>query len=288
MLTILITFSLGAIVGSFINVVTYRLPIIIQRNWTKDSINFLKSQGIGFTPSGDWHQQEKLNLLWPPSHCPHCKYRIKPWENVPLLSYIFLKTECSNCSRDIPFRYPLTELLCGFLTMFLVYQFGLSILSFAFMLLVWSLLTITIIDFNHQLIPDEITQPLIWLGLFFNASALKTEVNLNQAVLGAILGYLSLWSVNWIFKMIRGKEGFGQGDFKLLAAIGAWLGWQCLAATIILSSLIGATVGIYMVTILGKNKNHPIPFGPYLSVAAFIFIIWGPQINSIYLTNIFR
>ena len=288
MLTILITFSLGAIVGSFINVVTYRLPIIIQRNWTKDSINFLKSQGIGFTPSGDWLQQEKLNLLWPPSHCPHCKYRIKPWENVPLLSYIFLNAECSNCSRDIPFRYPLTELICGFLTMFFVYQFGLSILSFAFMLLVWSLLTITIIDFNHQLIPDEITQPLIWLGLFFNASALKTEVNLNQAVLGAILGYLSLWSINWIFKMIRGKEGFGQGDFKLLAAIGAWLGWQCLAATIILSSLIGATVGIYMVTILGKNKNHPIPFGPYLSAAAFIFIIWGPQINNIYLTNIFR
>ena len=288
MLTILITFSLGAIVGSFINVVTYRLPIIIQRNWTKDSINFLKSQGIGFTPSGDWLQQEKLNLLWPPSHCPHCKYRIKPWENVPLLSYIFLNAECSNCSRDIPFRYPLTELICGFLTMFFVYQFGLSILSFAFMLLVWSLLTITIIDFNHQLIPDEITQPLIWLGLFFNASALKTEVNLNQAVLGAILGYLSLWSINWIFKMIRGKEGFGQGDFKLLAAIGAWLGWQCLAATIILSSLIGATVGIYMVTILGKNKNQPIPFGPYLSAAGFIFIIWGPQINNIYLTNIFR
>ena len=266
----------------------FGIPIIIQKNWTEDSLNFLRSQGMSITSLGDRHQQERLNLLWPPSHCPHCKQRIKPWENVPLLSYIFLKTKCSNCSQDISLRYPLTELLCGFMTMFLVYQFGLSLVSFAFMLLVWSLLTITIIDFKHQLIPDEITQPLIWLGLFFNATVLETEVNLNQALLGAILGYLSLWSVNWIFKMVRGKEGLGQGDFKLLAAIGAWLGWQCLAATIILSSLIGATVGIYMVTILGKNKNHPIPFGPYLSVAAFIFIIWGPQINSIYLTNIFR
>ena len=288
MLTILITFSFGAIVGSFINVVTYRLPIIIQKNWTEDSFNFLRSQGVSITSVGDRHQQEILNLLWPPSHCPHCKQRIKPWENVPLLSYIFLKTKCSICSQDISLRYPLTELLCGFMTMFLVYQFGLSLVSFAFMLLVWSLLTITIIDLKHQLIPDEITQPLIWLGLFFNATVLETEVNLNQALFGAILGYLSLWSVNWIFKMVRGKEGLGQGDFKLLAAIGAWLGWQCLAATIILSSLAGTIVGIFMVTTLGKNKNQPIPFGPYLSAAAFIFIIWGPQINNFYLTNILR
>ncbi len=288
MLSILITFSFGSIVGSFINVVSYRLPIIIQKNWTEDSLNFLRSQGMSITSLGDRHQQERLNLLWPPSHCPHCKQRIKPWENVPLLSYIFLKTKCSNCSQDISLRYPLTELLCGFMTMFLVYQFGLSLVSFAFMLLVWSLLTITIIDFKHQLIPDEITQPLIWLGLFFNATVLETEVNLNQALLGAILGYLSLWSVNWIFKMVRGKEGLGQGDFKLLAAIGAWLGWQCLAATIILSSLAGTIVGIFMVTTLGKNKNQPIPFGPYLSAAAFIFIIWGPQINNFYLTNILR
>ena len=288
MLTILITFSFGSIVGSFINVVTYRLPIIIQKNWTEDSLNFLRSQGMSITSLGDRHQQERLNLLWPPSHCPHCKQRIKPWENVPLLSYIFLKTKCSNCSQGISLRYPLTELLCGFMTMFLVYQFGLSLVSFAFMLLVWSLLTITIIDFKHQLIPDEITQPLIWLGLFFNATVLETEVSLNQALLGAILGYLSLWSVNWIFKMVRGKEGLGQGDFKLLAAIGAWLGWQCLAATIILSSLAGTIVGIFMVTTLGKNKNQPIPFGPYLSAAAFIFIIWGPQINNFYLTNILR
>ena len=288
MLTILITFSFGSIVGSFINVVSYRLPIIIQKNWTEDSLNFLRSQGMSITSLGDRHQQERLNVLWPPSHCPHCKQRIKPWENIPLLSYIFLKTKCSNCSQDISLRYPLTELLCGFMTMFLVYQFGLSLVSFAFMLLVWSLLTITIIDFKHQLIPDEITQPLIWLGLFFNATVLETEVNLNQALLGAILGYLSLWSVNWIFKMVRGKEGLGQGDFKLLAAIGAWLGWQCLAATIILSSLAGTIVGIFMVTTLGKNKNQPIPFGPYLSAAAFIFIIWGPQINNFYFTNILR
>ena len=206
----------------------------------------------------------------------------------PLLSYIFLKKKCSNCSQRISYQYPLTELLSGFLTMFLVYNFGLSLLSFAFMLLVWPLLTITVIDFNHQLIPDEITQPLIWLGLFFNAVGLKTEVSLHQAVLGAILGYLSLWTVNWIFKLIRGKDGLGQGDFKLLAAIGAWLGWQCLTVTIILSSLTGAIVGIYMVTTLGRDKNLSIPFGPYLSAAAFIFIIWGPQINNFYVTNILR
>ena len=286
MLTMLITFSVGAIVGSFINVVTYRLPLIIQNNWTYHSSNFLKSQGIIITNLGDKSKQERFNLLWPPSHCPHCKHKIKPWENVPLLSYIFLKTKCSNCSQDIPYQYPITELLSGFLTMLLVYNFGLSLLSFTFMLLVWPLLTITVIDFNHQLIPDEITQPLIWLGLFINAGGLETEVSLNQAVLGAILGYLSLWTVNWIFKIIRGREGFGQGDFKLLAAIGAWLGWQCLVPTIILSSLIGAIVGIYMVTTLGKDENLPIPFGPYLSAAAFIFIIWGPQINNFYFTNV--
>ena len=288
MLTILITFSFGAIVGSFINVVTYRLPLIIQKNWTHHSSNYLKSQGITIIDLGGKDEPERFNLLWPPSHCPHCKHKIKPWENIPLLSYIFLKTKCSNCSRRISYQYPLTELLSGLLTMFLVYNFGLSLLSFAFMLLVWSLLTIAIIDFNHQLIPDEITQPLIWLGLFFNAVGLKTEVSLHQAVLGAILGYLSLWTVNWIFKLIRGKDGLGQGDFKLLAAIGAWLGWQCLTVTIILSSLTGAIVGIYMVTTLGRDKNLSIPFGPYLSAAAFIFIIWGPQINNFYVTNILR
>ena len=163
MLVILITFSFGAIVGSFINVVTYRLPLIIQKNWTHHSSNFLKSQGITITDLGDKHEQERFNLLWPPSHCPNCKHKIKPWENIPLLSYIFLKKKCSNCSQRISFQYPLTELLSGFLTMFLVYNFGLSALSFAFMLLVWPLLTITVIDFNHQLIPDEITQPLICL-----------------------------------------------------------------------------------------------------------------------------
>ena len=288
MLSILMTFSLGAIVGSFINVVTYRLPIMLQANWIYESSEFLESQGLKVQRSNDTAKYESFNLFWPPSHCPLCKYKIRPWENIPLLSYVYLKRKCSNCGKEISKRYPITELICGLLTMFLAYYFQLTSTSFVLIVLMWSLLTIAIIDLNHHLIPDEITQPLIWVGLIVNSGDIIAGVNLSESVLGAILGYISLWTVNWFFKIIRKQEGMGHGDFKLLAAIGAWLGWQSLFATIIISSLTGAVSGIFMITFFRKNKSQPIPFGPHLSVAAIIFIVWGTQINNFYLTNIVR
>jgi len=288
MLSILMTFLLGAIVGSFINVVTYRLPIMLQTNWIYESSEFLESQGLQVQGSNSRAKSESFNLFWPPSHCPLCKYKIRLWENIPLLSYFYLNRKCSHCGKEISNRYPITELICGLLTMFLVYYFGLTSMSFVLILLMWSLLIVAIIDFYHHLIPDEITQPLIWVGLILNSGGMIAGVSLNESVLGAILGYLSLWTVNWFFKLIRKQEGIGHGDFKLLAAIGAWLGWQSLFTTIIISSLIGAVSGIFVITFFGKNKTQPIPFGPYLSVAALIFIVCGTQINDFYLTNILR
>ena len=234
MLSILMTFSLGAIVGSFINVVTYRLPIMLQTNWIYESSEFLESQGLKVQGSNDTAKYESFNLFWPPSHCPLCKYKIRPWENIPLLSYVYLKRKCSNCGKEISKQYPITELICGLLTMCLAYYFELTSMSFVLIILMWSLLTIAIIDLNHHLIPDEITQPLIWMGLIVNSGDMIAGVSLSESVLGAILGYISLWTVNWFFKIIRKQEGMGHGDFKLLAAIGAWLGWQSLFATIII------------------------------------------------------
>ena len=288
MLVILMTFLLGASVGSFINVVTYRLPIMLHWNWICESNEFLESQGFKVKGPDNEVKYESFNLFWPPSHCPCCKHKIRPWENIPLLSYFFLKRKCPNCEKEISLQYPITELICGLLTVFLVYHLGLTSMSFVLLLLTWSLLSIAIIDLNHHLIPDEITLPLVWLGLSFNAGGMITDVSLNDSVVGAILGYLSLWTVNWIFKIIRKQEGMGHGDFKLLAAIGAWLGWQSLLATIIISSLTGAILGILMISMFGKDKTQPIPFGPYLSASALIFLVWGTQINNFYLTNFLR
>ena len=282
------TFLLGASVGSFINVVTYRLPIMLQRNWIIESNEFLESQGFKVKAPNNEAKYESFNLFWPPSHCTYCKHKIRPWENIPLLSYFFLKRKCSNCGKEISHQYPITELICGLLTVLLVYHLGLTLMSFILMILTWSLLSIAIIDLNHHLIPDEITQPLVWLGLALNTGGMITGVSLNESVVGAILGYSSLWTVNWFFKIIRKQEGMGHGDFKLLAAIGAWLGWQSLLATIIISSLIGAISGILMISMLGKDKTQPIPFGPYLSASALTFIVWGTQINNFYLTNFLR
>ena len=272
--------------GSFINVITYRLPIMIKRSWVSESSKFLKSQGFNIQGSNTESKYDLFNLIWPPAQCPHCKHRIKPWENIPLLSYFFLRRKCSNCGKEISRRYPITELMCGSLTVFFIYHFGFSSNSCVLLLLIWSLLTLAIIDLNHYLIPDEITIPLVWFGLILNVGGMVSNVSLNDSVMGASCGYLSLWTVNLVFKIIRRKEGMGHGDFKLLAAIGAWLGWQSLFATIIISSMIGAVSGIFMVTFWGKDKTQPVPFGPYLVAATFLYMVWGSQINGFYLTNI--
>jgi leader peptidase (prepilin peptidase) / N-methyltransferase len=265
--------SLGLVVGSFLNVVIYRLPLMMETRWRRDCCELLEVE------------QEKLeaplNLATPNSHCPLCKTAIKPWQNIPVLSYLLLRGKCGNCSAPIALRYPLTELVTGLMTLALAWFFDLSPALFGAALLTWSLIALTMIDIDHQLLPDDITLPLLWLGLLFNLTA--TYAALPDAVIGAMAGYLILWSIYWAFKLLTGKEGMGYGDFKLLAALGAWLGWQALPLIILLSSLVGAVCGIALMIIKRRGKEIPIPFGPYLAMAGWIALLWGDVIMSRYL-----
>ena len=263
----------GLLVGSFLNVVIYRLPLMMESRWRRDCCELLE-----VAPE----QTEKpLNLATPNSHCPHCKAPIKPWQNIPVLSYLMLGGKCSNCAVKISPRYPLLEFVTGLMTMALAWHFDLSLALLGAALLTWSLIALTMIDVDHQLLPDDITLPLLWLGLLLNING--TYVSLPEAVIGAIAGYLSLWSVYWVFKLLTGKEGMGYGDFKLLAALGAWLGWQALPMIILLSSLVGAVCGIALMALKGRGKEVPIPFGPYLAMAGWIALLWGDAIMARYM-----
>lgn len=266
---------LGLLVGSFINVVIYRLPRQLAAAWRRDSQDFL-----GIQPDTE-AVPEPLNVVFPASHCPVCGASIKALHNVPLLSYLLLRGRCAHCSTAISLQYPLVELVSGLLAVMVVYQFGLTATAALALLFSWSLLALTGIDFNEQLLPDGITLPLLWLGLLANVYGLFTS--LESAVIGAVAGYLSLWSVFWLFKLVTGKEGMGHGDFKLLAALGAWLGWQQLLLIILLSSLVGAVVGLLMIILLGRDRQIPIPFGPYLAAAGWIALLWGEPLTSGYL-----
>jgi leader peptidase (prepilin peptidase)/N-methyltransferase len=270
-LVVIFVFSL--LVGSFLNVVIFRLPKIMQAGWRAECNEFLGHK-TGDTP-------EKISLSYPASTCPHCGHKIRPWENIPILSYLFLRGRCSNCSNPISIRYPLIEALTGILAVFVAWHFGVTFQFAGILLLTYALIALSMIDVDHQLLPDNITLPFLWLGLFLNSFGLYTD--LHSAVIGAIAGYLSLWSVYWLFKLLTGKEGMGYGDFKLLALFGAWLGWQFLPQIILLSSLVGAVIGISMIVIRGRDRNIPIPFGPYLAIAGFISILYGPEINQSYL-----
>jgi len=264
---------LGLVVGSFLNVVIYRLPLMMESRWRRDCCELLEVA------------QEKLesplNLATPNSHCPVCKTAIKPWQNIPVLSYLLLRGKCSNCATPISPRYPVLELVTGLMTLALAWFFDLSPAMLGAALLTWALIALTMIDIDHQLLPDDITLPLMWLGLLFNLTA--TFVILSDAVIGAIAGYLILWSIYWIFRLLTGKEGMGYGDFKLLAALGAWLGWQALPLIILLSSLVGAVCGIALMIIKRRGKEIPIPFGPYLAMAGWIALLWGEDIMSGYI-----
>ena len=263
---------LGLVIGSFLNVVIHRLPKMME---------------------GDWHAQcavlrgeavpdiEKLTLAAPRSRCPHCGHAISAIENIPLLSYLFLKGRCRECKTPISLRYPLVELLTAALFGLAVWRFGYSAMALGAMLFCALAITLTFIDFDTQLLPDDLTLPLLWAGLLFNLWG--TYTNLASAVIGAVAGYLSLWSVYWGFKLFTGKEGMGYGDFKLLAAIGAWVGWQVLPLTILLSSFVGALVGIALIVIARQGRNVPIPFGPYLAAAGVIALFWGKPLTQIYL-----
>jgi leader peptidase (prepilin peptidase) / N-methyltransferase len=275
---------LGLLVGSFLNVVIYRLPKMMEREWREQCIDFLGSESLK-EPEKLTAKRATFNLVTPNSTCPHCGHRIRPWENIPILSYLALQGKCSSCKASISIRYPIIELVSGILSASAIFVFGPNATGMAAMIFFWCLIALTMIDVDTQLLPDSITLPLLWLGLIANHFGLFTS--LDSAVIGAIAGYLSLWSVYWLFKLMTGKEGMGYGDFKLLAALGAWLGWQMLLQIILLSALVGAAIGISMIVVRGRDKNIPIPFGPYLAVAGAIALLWGHDINQLYLSYAF-
>ncbi len=266
-------FILSLLIGSFLNVVIHRLPIMLQRDWQAQAREILELPEHG--------TQETFNLVLPNSHCPHCDHEIKPWENIPLLSFAFLGGKCSSCKAPISWRYPLVELLTALLSAVVAWQFGFTWACAGMLLLTWGLVAMSLIDVDHQLLPDVLVLPLLWLGLLINTQGVLAT--LPDAVIGAAAGYLSLWSVFWLFKLVTGKEGMGYGDFKLLAMLGAWGGWQVLPLTILLSSLVGAILGIIILKARGADNSTPLPFGPYLAIAGWIALIWGEQITQSYL-----
>ena len=269
-------FIFSLCVGSFLNVVAYRLPIMMRKQAKADYLEITEQEA----------EYEKLqnepafNLMLPHSSCPKCKASIKPLQNIPVISYLWLKGKCANCKTAISARYPIVEAVAGLLGLFIAFQFGASLQTVTLLIFTYFLVALTLIDLDEYLLPDSLTLPLIWIGLFANSFEVFTT--LESAVYGALVGYLSLWSIFWLFKIVTGKEGMGYGDFKLLAAIGALLGWQALPMVILLSSAVGAVVGIAMIMILGRDKNIPIPFGPYLAAAGFIAAVWGEQITQLY------
>ena len=265
---------LGALIGSFLNVVIHRLPRMLKDAWKIECREFLSLPG-------EQTAGQRFNLLVPRSHCPNCQQQISSVDNIPIISYLFLRGKCRHCSHSISLRYPIIEFITLALSVLIAWQFGLSWQTVFSLLLVWSLIALIVIDLDHQLLPDHITLPLLWLGLLINLQ--HTFASLPDAVIGAIAGYSVLWLFTKIFYLITGKQGMGHGDFKLLAALGAWLGWQLLPLIVVLSSFVGAMIGISLVVFKQHERDKPIPFGPYLAIAGIIALCWGTQINAWYL-----
>lgn len=276
-LTAVVAGVLGLLVGSFLNVVIHRLPQIMQR----EIDNFIAGEN-GVQPV----HTERYNLVVPRSACPHCGHMISALENIPVLSYLWLRGRCSACHAKISMRYPLIELLSGAISAGMVWHFGSGWAGLAAMPFAWLLIAMTFIDADTQLLPDALTYPLLWLGLLINLGG--TFAALPDAIIGAVAGYLALWSVYWLFKLLTGREGMGYGDFKLLAALGAWMGWSMLPLIILLSSVVGAVVGLGLIVFAGMGKHKPIPFGPYLAGAGLIALVWGPRLTQLYLDFLSR
>lgn len=274
---------LGLLIGSFLNVVIYRLPLMLQREWRQQCCEYLQLDPAHIALPAPVPEHKVFNLARPGSHCTACSRQLSAWQNVPLLSYLILRGRCAHCHAPIHWRYPLIEVITAVLSALVAWRFGFSWTCLAALIFTWSLIAATVIDIDHQLLPDNITLPLLWLGLLLSITGHGTGVSTTDAVLGAVVGYLSLWTVYKIFKIITGREGMGYGDFKLLAAIGAWLGWQQLLSVIILSSLAGAIVGITLALVAGRDKNIPMSFGPYLATAGFIALVWGDNITRWYI-----
>lgn len=264
---------LGLLIGSFLNVAIYRMPKMMEQEWHK---NCLELQGK------DAPAQTKLSLAKPRSACPKCQHQITALENIPVISYLLLGGKCKSCKTKISMRYPLVELLTGALLGFIPYQFGYTYITLFAWLFTLTFITLTFIDFDTQLLLDDITLPLLWLGLLFNLNSGFTD--LQSAIVGAIAGYLTLWSIYWLFKLVTGKEGMGYGDFKLLAVIGAWFGWQLLPAVILLNSILGSVIDIALILMKGKSGNMAIPFGPFLALGGISALLFGQQLASFYLT----
>ena len=263
---------LGLMVGSFLNVVIHRLPKMLEIGWHQQCAEL---RGETTAPS------TLYNLMVPRSACPHCNHTISAWENIPVVSYLLLRGKCKGCGAAISPRYPVIETISGILSAYAAWHFGFGWAAAGAMFLIWALLALTMIDFDTQLLPDDITLPLLWAGLLLNLFGVFTD--LSGAVLGAVIGYLALWGVYWAFKLATGKEGMGYGDFKLLAALGAWLGWQMLPLIILLSSLVGAVVGITLMLVFKHGREIPIPFGPYLAGGGLIALFWGQTLTQGYL-----
>jgi len=261
----------GCIVGSFLNVVIYRLPIILKNEYKKDCFEYFHQM----SPA----ESCKFNLITPHSHCPNCKTPISWWQNIPIIGYIMLGGKCAYCKTHIPWRYIVVEILSCITTVFVVVYFGAGVKTLPMLILTWTLIAAIFIDFEHQLLPDYITIPLIWVGLVTNVS--YTFVSPSSAIIGAISGYLSLWIIARVFKHVRKVDGMGYGDFKLFAAFGAWLGWQMLPIIILVASLAGVIVGIILVISKKLKFSEPLSFGPYIAIAGWLACFWGPQVLNL-------
>jgi len=272
---LLLVFLIGLTIGSFLNVVIVRLPIMIEEEWRKECCNLLE-----LNPSNT-KQNGQFNLVRPCSHCPFCKHKIKIIENVPLLSYLYLRGRCSSCKKKISLRYPIVELISALSACIVAYYFGVSLQAFFAICLTWAIIVLSAIDLDTRYLPDDITLPLLWLGIIINFFNIFTDI--NSSILGAVFGYGILWIVYFLFKLITGKIGMGHGDFKLLAVFGAWFGWQNLTPIIILSSITAILVATLLIINKSYDKNKGIPFGPYLGFAGWISMLLGPYIISVYL-----
>jgi leader peptidase (prepilin peptidase)/N-methyltransferase len=271
---------LGLLIGSFLNVVIYRLPIMLDREWRA------QCRELAGAPAPT-EPEPAFSLLRPRSTCPHCKAPIRALHNIPLVSYAWLRGRCASCGTAISLRYPIVEAVTGIVSGVVAWRFGYGIECAGALLLSWALIALAVIDLDHQLLPDAITLPVLWAGIAFavlgeNGAQFRSLAGLQASVLGAIVGYLALWSFYHLFRLITGKEGMGYGDFKLLAMLGAWLGWNSLPLIILLAAMCGAIIGVLLIVIRGRDRNIPIPFGPFLAGAGFIALLWGQEIVAVY------
>ncbi|MBT5559847.1 MAG: prepilin peptidase [Proteobacteria bacterium] len=277
--TLGLTALIGLLVGSFLNVVILRLPVQIHHGWTVQCRTWLSQQD-----DSEDATETPPSIVFPASHCPSCKHELKPWHNIPVLSYIFLRGACAFCQVRISPRYPSIEMLTSVTTALVAYKLGLGIQGITAILLCWCLIALTFIDYDHQILPDEITLPLLWGGLLLNLFGIFVPI--HEAVIGAISGYMSLWLVYQGFRLLTGKEGMGFGDFKLLAAAGAWLGWQVLPLIILLSATTGSIIGISSIVLKRTSRSQPIPFGPFIATGTVIALLWGNEIVTAYLSTL--